>query len=50
MLRGCDWQVSRIGYHGFMSLIWVLFKFNRAARKSGIESNIEITLPLRWWR
>jgi len=49
-LRGCDWREYRVGFHGFLSLIWALFKFNRSARKSGISSNIEITLPLRWWR
>jgi hypothetical protein len=42
--------MGRTGYRGFVSFIWVLFKFNRAANKLGISSKIEITLPLRWLR
>ena len=49
-LRGCDWREYRVGFHGFMSFIWVLFKLNRAAKSNGVSSSIEITLPLRWWR
>ena len=42
--------IKRIGYRGFFSMIWTLWKMNRGAKKANIKCKAEITFPLRWIR
>jgi len=39
-----------VGYHGFLSLIWMLFQQNRKARRLNLQTKIDIQLPMRWTR
>lgn len=42
--------LKRVGYHGFVSMIWTLWKMNRQAKKLGIQCKAEILFPIRWLR
>lgn len=37
---------KRVGYKGFLSLVVMLWKLNRAARKYGIKAKYEIVFPI----
>ena len=45
-----DHFIVRLGYRGFLSAIWMLWKMNRNARALQINTKAEIILPLRWLR
>lgn len=40
--------IKRVGYRGFLSLVWMLWRMNRSAKLFGIKTKAEITLPVRW--
>lgn len=40
--------IKRLGYYGFLSAVWMLWKMNRNARQLDIKSKCEITLPMPW--
>ncbi len=40
--------IKRIGYRGFLSAVWMLWKLNRNARQLRIETIYEIRLPVPW--
>lgn len=42
--------VRRIGYRGFLSMVWVLFQQNRALKRHGVKARFVLELPLRWFR
>ncbi|MDA1333073.1 MAG: hypothetical protein O2797_02515 [Bacteroidetes bacterium] len=45
----CYWPDNpgkRLGYRGLLSLYWVIWKFNRSGRKTGIKTELKITLPV----
>ena len=39
---------ERIGYSNFLSLVWMLFKANREAKRLGMQVRLDITLPTSW--
>lgn len=42
--------IKRVGYSGFISLIWMLYQQNRNAKRLGITAKYEIILPVRWMK
>ena len=42
--------VKRLGYRGFLSAVWILWKMNRNAKKLRITTECRIRLPIRWLR
>jgi hypothetical protein len=43
-------HIKRRGYSGFLSMIWMLWRMNRNAKKLDIKTKAEIILPVRWFR
>ena len=43
-------DIKRVGYHGFLSMILMLWKMNRQAKLLGSKHKVEITFPFRWFR
>lgn len=39
---------TRVGYRGFLSAVWMLFKMNRNARQLGIRSRCEFITGMPW--
>ena len=42
--------IERVGYRGFLSAVWMLWKMNRNAKEMRLNTKAEIILPLRWFR
>lgn len=42
--------IKRLGYRGFLSAVWMLWKMNRNAKALRINTKCEIVLPIRWLR
>lgn len=42
--------IQRIGYSGFLSAVWMLWKMNKSARTNQIHMKAEIIVPLKWLR
>lgn len=38
-----------LGYSGFLSLVWLLFKANRSHKRLGVKTALTITLPIERW-
>lgn len=47
---GTRGYIVRLGYRGFLSAVWMLWKMNSNAKQLGIKSRCEIMLPIRWLR
>lgn len=45
-----DRSIVRLGYSGFLSAVWMMWKMNRASRAFDIKTKAEIIFPLRWLR
>lgn len=43
-------NIKRVGYYGFLSMIWTLWRMNRQAKTLNIKCKAEITFPIRWLR
>ena len=43
-------RVKRIGYKGFLSIIWVLWKMNKQCRKKNFKAKYEFILPVKWFK
>lgn len=44
-----DRFIRRVGFSGFFSLVWAMFRMNRNAKKLGLQTKMEIKLPVRWF-
>ena len=42
--------IKRLGYSGFLSLIWMLWCMNRNCKRLDIHTKAEIVFPVRWLR
>jgi len=42
--------IVRLGYSGFLSAVWMLWRMNRNAKQLRIISKCELILPLRWFK
>lgn len=40
--------IKRLGYYGFLSAVFMLFRMNRNARKTGVTMKCEIIVGLPW--
>jgi hypothetical protein len=40
--------IKRVGYRGFLSMIWTLWRMNRSAKKMRIQCKAEIMFPVHW--
>lgn len=40
--------IVRLGYRGFLSAIWMMWKMNRNARALAMTTKAEIIFPLPW--
>ena len=43
-------DIKRVGYHGFLSMIWMLWKTNRQSRILGTKCKMEVIFPVRWFK
>ena len=43
-----DGGVKRLGYSGFLSAVWMLWRINRNAKQNRVMSIVEIRVPIRW--
>lgn len=42
--------IKLMGYRGFISAVWMLWRMNRASRAAGVTTEARIRLPIRWLR
>ena len=40
--------IVRLGYRGFLSAVWMLWKMNRNGKQLGIVTKAEFILPVPW--
>ena len=41
-------NIERVGYSGFISAVWMLWRMNRAARQVDCKVKFEVIVPMRW--
>ena len=49
LTRQKNGSFERLGYYGFIDLIYQLWKANRSCRKHNIRITIQFNLPMRWF-
>ena len=49
-IRYKDRQSERIGFRGFLSMIWNLYQCNRQAKRLDTKFIFTIKLPIKWFK
>lgn len=45
-----DGFIKPLGYSGFLSAVWMLWRMNRNAKQTAVVMKAEIIVPLRWFK